>query len=59
MPCDSSCKTCLDKSDKCTDCIVYKSDGSGCVMCNLNLGYHIIEDKCVSVCGDGIRTDSE
>ncbi|CAK66884.1 unnamed protein product (macronuclear) [Paramecium tetraurelia] len=59
LPCDPSCKTCVNRSDNCTDCMVYQSDGSGCVMCNQEQGYQVQGDQCVNICGDGIKVKNE
>ncbi|CAD8045498.1 unnamed protein product [Paramecium primaurelia] len=59
LPCDSSCKTCINKSDNCTDCMVYKSDGSACVICKQDQGYQVQDDQCVNICGDGIKVQNE
>ncbi|CAD8065678.1 unnamed protein product [Paramecium sonneborni] len=58
-PCNSSCKTCINKPDNCTDCMIYKSDGSGCVMCNEDQGFQIQGDQCINICGDGILVLNE
>ncbi|CAD8151416.1 unnamed protein product [Paramecium pentaurelia] len=59
LPCNSSCKTCIERADNCTDCIIYKEDQSGCQMCDQNLGYKISDSQCVPICGDGIKVDQE
>ncbi|CAD8157663.1 unnamed protein product [Paramecium pentaurelia] len=59
LPCDPSCKKCINKSDTCTDCMVYQNDGSGCVMCNQDQGYQVQGDQCVNICGDGIKVQNE
>ncbi|CAD8146759.1 unnamed protein product [Paramecium octaurelia] len=59
LPCNSSCKTCIDTADNCTDCIIYNEDQSGCVICDQNLGYHIVDSQCVPICGDAIKVEQE
>ncbi|CAD8071405.1 unnamed protein product [Paramecium sonneborni] len=58
-PCDSSCKTCINKSDNCTDCMIYQNDGSGCIMCNQDQGFQILDNQCINICGDGIKVSNE
>ncbi|CAD8062024.1 unnamed protein product [Paramecium sonneborni] len=59
QPCNSSCKTCVDRANNCTDCIIYKQDNSGCLMCEQDQGFHIIDSQCISICGDGIQVEQE
>ncbi|CAD8069547.1 unnamed protein product [Paramecium sonneborni] len=59
QPCNSSCKTCVDRANNCTDCIIYKENDSGCLMCEQDQGFHIVDSQCVSICGDGIKVEQE
>ncbi|CAD8148089.1 unnamed protein product [Paramecium octaurelia] len=59
LPCNSSCKTCVERADNCTDCIIYKEDQSGCVICDQNVGLQIVDSECVPICGDAIKVEQE
>ncbi|CAD8117803.1 unnamed protein product [Paramecium sonneborni] len=57
--CDQSCKTCVSRQDNCTSCVLYSPDTQKCIMCQIDKGYQILDNKCVSICGDGLKVDQE
>ncbi|CAD8200347.1 unnamed protein product [Paramecium octaurelia] len=57
--CDQSCLTCVTRYDNCTSCVLYDTNHTKCVMCQIDKGYQILDNSCVSICGDGLKVDKE
>ncbi|CAD8194118.1 unnamed protein product [Paramecium pentaurelia] len=57
--CDQSCKTCITRYDNCTSCVLYDANHLKCIMCQIDKGYQILDNNCVSICGDGLKVDKE
>ncbi|CAD8077791.1 unnamed protein product [Paramecium sonneborni] len=56
--CSAHCKTCIQSENKCVEC-KFQTDKKECITCIASAGYTIIDNECVTICGDGIRTTQE
>ncbi|CAK78000.1 unnamed protein product (macronuclear) [Paramecium tetraurelia] len=56
--CSPHCVTCLSSPTQCVECKFYTPEKE-CITCISSAGYTIIDNQCISLCGDGIRTTEE
>ncbi|CAD8066144.1 unnamed protein product [Paramecium primaurelia] len=56
--CSPHCLTCISSPNQCIDCKFYTPQKQ-CIICISTAGYTIIDNQCISICGDGIRTKEE
>ncbi|CAD8136694.1 unnamed protein product [Paramecium pentaurelia] len=57
--CSYQCQTCESQQNNCIQCKFYNPNTQKCLICSLDYGFIHIDNQCLSVCGDGIRTYQE
>ncbi|CAK55844.1 unnamed protein product (macronuclear) [Paramecium tetraurelia] len=59
IQCSEECQTCESQQNNCIKCRFSNSNTEECLTCSQEHGFTNIDNQCLSICGDGIRTFQE